>query len=78
MGSEQRKATLRTAGRKKAGTWQFYRGSDGEWRWKRVDGDGGIIGLSVRSYRHLIECLADARAEGCTADSQSRFMNWPG
>lgn len=61
----------------RTGTWELYREPDGRWRWKRIDEDGEVIALSPQSYRHLLECLADARADGCT-EGRFRFMSWPG
>jgi hypothetical protein len=62
---------------RRSGIWEFHREPDGRWRWQRVDDDGSMIAFSAHTFHHLLECLADARADGCT-EEQSRFMSWPG
>jgi hypothetical protein len=64
-------------GRNAGGIWEFYRDSDGRWRWQRIDGDLGIVSLSAHGYRHFVECLASAQAEGYTAESEFRVFSWP-
>lgn len=54
--------------------WEFYR-VDG-WRWKQVDAHGNMYKASVQAYRHLLHCIASAKAEGYRAESQARFPGW--
>ena len=75
MANARRRSTLKLAG--SAATWEFYREPDGRWRWQRVDSDGKVVGMSPHSYRHLLECLSNAKSEGCTDEAPSRFMSWP-
>jgi hypothetical protein len=63
--------------RSQGGTWEFRRDADGRWRWQRIDIDGNVVGSSPHSYRHLLECVSNAQAEGYSPASNSRFVSWP-
>jgi len=48
-------------------TWDFYKDSQGQWRWRRTARNGQIVGASSQGYSNRSDCEANARRNG-----------WPG
>ena len=44
--------------------WEFYKDSSGKWRWRRVAGNGQIVGASSEGYVNRADCVANARRNG--------------
>lgn len=47
-------------------TFEIYRDAQGNWRWRRVAGNGRIVGASSESYINRTDCVANARRNGYT------------
>jgi hypothetical protein len=75
---EKRKANrkLKLVGAAAHAAWEFYRDPEG-WRWRQVDGRGAVYKASLQAFRHLLECVANAKAEGYGPESDVRFVSWP-
>lgn len=44
--------------------WEFYKDSQGEWRWRRIASNGRIVGASSQGYANKTDCIANARRNG--------------
>lgn len=44
--------------------WEFYKDVRGEWRWRRIAGNGRIVGASSEGYKNRKDCLANAIRDG--------------
>lgn len=44
--------------------WEFYKDSQGEWRWRRTASNGRIVGASTQGYVNYADCEANARRNG--------------
>ncbi|SIN90122.1 YegP family protein [Halodesulfovibrio marinisediminis] len=44
--------------------WEFYKDYAKEWRWRRKNANGKIIGASPRGYKNRQECLENAKQHG--------------
>ena len=49
--------------------WHFYKDHKNEWRWKRVARNGRIVGSSSEGYKNRIDCVDNARRNGCDEKS---------
>lgn len=44
--------------------WEFYKDSEGLWRWRRVAPNGKIVGASSQGYVNKNDCIENARRNG--------------
>ena len=44
--------------------WEFYKDSAGKWRWRRIAGNGRIVGASSEGYVNKSDCIENARRNG--------------
>jgi len=49
-------------------TWEVYKDSKGEWRWRRTASNGRIVGDSSEGYVNKSDCIANAKRHGCTCN----------
>lgn len=45
-------------------TWEFYKDSEGQWRWRRTASNGRIVGSSSQGYANKSDCIANAQRNG--------------
>ena len=48
--------------------WEFYKDTQGEWRWKRTAPNGREVGNSGEGYKNREDCVANARRNGYTGN----------
>jgi uncharacterized protein YegP (UPF0339 family) len=46
--------------------WDFYKDSNGKWRWRRTAPNGNITGAATQGYANKADCVANARRNGYT------------
>jgi len=44
--------------------WEFYQDASKSWRWRRVAGNGKIVGASSQGYTNKSDCVDNARRNG--------------
>ena len=44
--------------------WEFYKDSQGKWRWRRTASSGRIVGASSAGYNNKSDCEDNARRMG--------------
>lgn len=44
--------------------WEFFKGSDGLWWWRRIAPNGRIVGGSTEGYVNRADCVENARRHG--------------
>lgn len=47
-------------------SWEFYKDSNGKWRWRRTAKNGNIVGASSQGYVNRSDCVDNARKHGYT------------
>uniref|UniRef100_A0A7C4AHK9 DUF1508 domain-containing protein n=1 Tax=Fundidesulfovibrio putealis TaxID=270496 RepID=A0A7C4AHK9_9BACT len=47
-------------------TWEIYKDTAGEWRWRRTASNGRIVGASSQGYVNRADCVSNARRHGYT------------
>ena len=47
-------------------TWEIYKSTNGEWRWKRKAPNGQIVAASTEGYKNRADCVANAKRSGYT------------
>lgn len=45
-------------------TWEFYKDSECQWRWRRTASNGRIVGSSSQGYANKLDCIANAQRNG--------------
>lgn len=45
-------------------TWEIYKDTRGEWRWRRTASNGRIVGSSSEGYSSRANCIANAERNG--------------
>jgi uncharacterized protein YegP (UPF0339 family) len=48
--------------------WEFYKDRKGEWRWRRIAGNGREVGASTQGYVNRVDCVENARRNGYTGN----------
>ena len=48
--------------------WIFYLNRAGEWRWRRICKNGGLVGISPESYKNKVDCISNAQRNGLTCN----------
>jgi len=49
-----------------ADKWEFYKDTQGKWRWRRTAPNGKIAGSSSEGYSNRSDCESNARRSGWT------------
>jgi uncharacterized protein YegP (UPF0339 family) len=49
-------------------TWEVYKDAANEWRWNRTASNGRIVGASSQGYANKIDCVANAKRNGCSCN----------
>lgn len=44
--------------------WEFYKDSQGQWRWRRIASNGRIVGASSQGYVNKKDCTDNAIRNG--------------
>lgn len=44
--------------------WEFYKDTEGLWRWRRIAANGRIVGSSSQGYVNKSDCIDNATRNG--------------
>lgn len=47
-----------------ADKWEFYKDTEGKWRWRRTAPNGKIVGASSQGYVNKSDCIENAKRNG--------------
>lgn len=47
-------------------TWEIYKSTASDWRWRRTASNGRIVGASTEGYVNKSDCISNARRNGMT------------
>lgn len=52
-------------------TWEFYKDTKNEWRWRRTASNSKIVGASSEAYKNKIDCIENAKRHGFSEKGSS-------
>lgn len=44
--------------------WEFYKDTQGQWRWRRTSSNSRIVGSASQGYTNKSDCIENARRNG--------------
>ena len=55
--------------------WEFYKDTNGEWRWKRTAPNGRVVGTSSEGYQNREDCKANAERNGWKRPLEKKLVD---